>query len=273
MCVSIGAAPPARRRSSAAAGRCAAGITCAAAASRIERLHPPALADQWNTCRSCRRKGMSRQNSIRDGQQAEAGPEVSGAGCRPCRSVQLVFRHAPFQHRAALQRPRLAAGPGADARAARAGGVVGIRLRRRVTSSSAPSTRTLRRSYFQWKQSAAWGLARSSLALAAFEVGVEDEAAGPAAGPRPSAAPCARRGGPPACGGEAARRWDRSARTSPPRPARPRRWRSGIGWRPWRAGPLQGVAGGAQAGPRRPCPGCGHVPPPPALRNQPVIVP
>ena len=208
---------------------------------------------------------MSRQNSIRDGRRRKPD-QVSGRGMSPSPKRALELRHAPFQHGAALERPGLVAGPGADPRAARARGVVGIRFRRRhqlrprpprarcgaATSSGSRARRGGWRAAPRPCGFRGWCRRRSRRRRLPVDALQQHHA-------RRGAAVRRR-------GGEAARRSDRSARTFRLRhPGLEGRRRVGgvhgarVRCRALRAG---------HSGDARPCPGCRHVPPPPALRNR-----
>ena len=156
-------APPARRRSSAAAWRCAAGIRSRRSGGHgYSASDPPALARHAvEDLAVVQAEGHVAPELDPRRQQAEAGPD---RGARDLAQAES-HRRTPPRAFSSAQRPS----SGRDCRlprrrcASRAGGTRSRRPPpRRETGSTAPSTRTLRRSDFQWKQSAAWGLARSS---------------------------------------------------------------------------------------------------------------
>src|SRR5882672_618354 len=87
------------------------------------------------------------------------------------------LRHALLQRKAALERPRLVRRPGADLAAAGAGGEIGIGLLGRGRRYR-PFQAHLATQRFPVKQQCRLGLRQQVQALAAFSVGVEDEAVG-----------------------------------------------------------------------------------------------
>ena len=87
------------------------------------------------------------------------------------------FRHALLQREAALQRPRLVGRPGADLAAAGAGGEIGVGLLGRGRRYR-PFDAHLATQRLPVEQQRRLGLGQQVRALAAFSVGVEDEALG-----------------------------------------------------------------------------------------------
>ena len=163
---------------------------------RLDRRGAAGQAPQQRRDRALRRRDQARGRGVTDTAPRPANPRPTGgtpagrAGGRACRArtrcapgsrrkpdqmsragdvalaeLRVELRHRPSSAARPSSGRDWSAGPGADARAARRGWRSRRRLPPAVTSSTAPSTRTLRRSDFQWKHSAAWGLARSSSPL------------------------------------------------------------------------------------------------------------